>query len=206
MSQPVPADVTPSELWLSITEAPRPHDLVDFPRRALDGRAVAQIAMVVLTSQETQTATLATEKWVRKAMKDASSLPGRDERSEGYPTLFENRASVEILFRCCKRADDISRPFFPAPDAIASKLSPDETAVLMKEYSMVRMRKGPIVAHMTDDEFNAWVEMLSKGGSLYPLAVLSSGLTAELLQRMAVELTSLRMASSSPGTQSESTS
>lgn len=200
MAQMPPTDMDAGAAWLAITEAPRPHDLVDFPRKGQDGRPVAQLALVVLTSQETQAATLATEKWVRKIMKEASSLPGREERSEGYPTLFENRASVEILFRCCKRADDLGKPFFPAPDAIASKLSDDEIALLMKDYSMVRTAKGPAIAHMTDDEFNAWVEVLSKGGSLYPLAALSSGATATLLQRMAVELTSLRMANSSLGT------
>jgi hypothetical protein len=113
MSQSPPKDVDPGDLFLQITAMPRPHHIVDYPKRGEDGSPIGKLAMVVLTNQETQAATAAAEKFTRKTLGDACAMPARGEPAEGYSTMFANRANVEVLLRACRRVNNISIGFFP---------------------------------------------------------------------------------------------
>ncbi|WP_437767184.1 hypothetical protein WMF27_20510 [Sorangium sp. So ce281] len=203
MMPPPESEISAAELWLQITSVPRPYRLVPFPRKAPDGKAIGEIAMVVLTQEESMAATASTERFVRKMLKEQGALPQNGEVSAGYSTLFENRCSCEVLFRACKRKEDISRPFFPSIEAVAQKLTTDEIGVLMFNYTRVQSELGPIVGKMSQEEMDAWIERLAVGGSSFPLDSLSLAARSQLMLYMASQLYSSRMASSSPGTQPE---
>ena len=201
MMPPKPSEISPSDLWAQITQMPRPHRIVDFPRKGLDGQPLGQVALRVLTQEEAQLATAFTEQRVRRLLKEKEAMPGSGEPSQGYSILFDTWASCETLFRCTRKVDDINQPFFPAVEMIPRSLSQDEIAILLLEYNRVRAELGPIVADMSQEEYDAWIEVLAKGGSAYPLDSLSLGEQSRLIVRMASELYTLRTASSSPGSQ-----
>lgn len=201
MSQMPPSDISAADLWAQITAMPRPHRVVPFPRNGADGKPMGEIAMMVLTQEESMLATTATDTYVRKLMKDNNSLPGKDEASGGYATLYENRASLQILFRASKRADDLTKPFFPTVDTIGAKLTTDEIGVLMMHYLRVQSELGPISGEMNQETVDAWIERLAVGGSAFPLGFLSLGAQSTLMISMASRLWASRTASASPGSQ-----
>lgn len=203
MAQTPPPDIEPADLWQQITAMPRAHRPVDFPRKGPDGAAVAQVAVVVLTQEETMAANLQADRHVRKLMQDAKSLPNRNEMSGGYSNLFEMRASMEILFRACRRSGDLGKPFFPIVEAIGKSLTTDEIAVLMNQYVRVQAELGPIVSKMDQEEVDVWIERLATGGSAFPLDSLSSGALTALVMSMASRLWILSTDNSSPGSPPE---
>ncbi|MDI3282113.1 hypothetical protein QHF83_02285 [Polyangium sp. 15x6] len=199
-----PKDIKPYDLWEQITALPRPHRVVPFPRFNEDGESLGDIAMVVLTQEEVTAANISAEKYVRKTFKDnVGEIPMVNEKSEGYANLFSSRASTEILFRACRKVDDVEKAFFPSREAIGQRLTTDEVAVLMNHYMRVQSELGPIVSNMSQEEMDAWVEMLAEGGNAYPLDLLSSVQLTTLLVYMASQLHASRKANSSPGTQPE---
>jgi len=135
---------------------------------------------------------------VRKVLKGESvGVPGANERSDGYTTLYENRAAQEVLARACKREGNLKMPFFPSVDAIGD-LTSDEIGVMFGQYNIVRSQIGPIVSIMSTDEMNAWIERLAIGGQADPLAFLTLAARSDLLMFMASQLHSSRTANSSP--------
>jgi hypothetical protein len=196
-----PENIEPNDLWNQITAMPRPHRLVDFPRKNEQGEPLCQVAIFVLTQGETQAATKATEAWVRKALKEESALPGANERSEGYATLFETRAALEILCRACKRPGNLKLPFFPSPEKMSEFLSVDEVGVLYHSYLIVREELGPIVSKMGQEEMDAWVEKLAVGGAADPLSFISLAARSEFMMYLARQCWNARTANSSPTTQ-----
>lgn len=194
-----PADLAPADLWAQITAMPRAHRIVPFPRRGPDGQPMGNVAMQVLYQAETQSATVCTENRVRRALKASEAMPGSGEPRQSYEILFETWASCETLYRCCRKADDISKPFFLTVEEIAAKLSSDEIACLLLAYNQVRAELGPIVSEMSQEEMDAWIEMLAKGGSTVPLASLSLGAQSRLVLYMASLLYLSPTDSSLPG-------
>jgi len=198
MTQFPPKNISAEELWARINEMPRPHKLVDFPRKDSDGKCIGQIAMVALTSEESVIVAANSERYARKILKENSGdMPKSDEMAEGYKTVYENRSSAEILFKACRKAEDLSKAFFPSVDDISRKLTIDEVGVLMRQYLYVQMETGPIISAMGNEEYEAWIERLGEGGSKYPLGFLSLGAQTTLILLMALELHNLRTANSS---------
>jgi len=183
-----PTDISPIDLWAEITRVPRPYRIVDFPRKGPDGKPVAQIAMTVLTQEETMLTISMTEKWVRKTMKADACLPGKDEPSNGYQALFELRATLEVVYRSSRMVGDLDKNFFPTPDTIGTKLTKDEVAVLGMAYARVQADLGPIASEMDEEMTEAWIETLAVGGSAVPLSGLSLGAQSQLMLSMASRL------------------
>jgi len=191
-----PKDAQPSELWLQITAMPRPHRVVPFPRKGI----VAEIAMVVLTGDESMAAKASTERHVRKLLREDPKVATKGESGQGYLDLCEQRDSQELLFRACKQPGDLSRSFFPTIESIGANLTTDEIAVLVLHYRRTMAELGPIVSEMSQEECDAWIEMLAKGGSLDPFDLLSLGQQSRLMRYMAVQCWASRTGNSSPGT------
>lgn len=194
-----PAAISAPDLWTEIAASARAHRLVPFPRKRADGTPFGDIAMQVLTQEESKAVTTSTEAFVRKMLKSNEALAQNGEPSIGYATLFENRASEEILFRAARRAGDVNRSFFPAIEEIGRRLTTDEIGVLMFEYRRVQTEIGPIVARLSQEELDAWIERLATGGSAFPLDFLSLGAQSDLLMYMAKRLWISRTDSSSAG-------
>jgi len=188
----------PADLWAQITTLPRAHRVVPFPRAARDGTPMGSVAICVLDGDEVSLANINAEKFVRTQYQNiVGEIPKADEMSDAFRSLFNGRATRDILFRSCKKAEqcepdergvclvdhDKLFPFFPTMEAIG-KLTTDEQAVLMRHYMQTQAEVGPIVANMSQQEMDAWIEMLGKGGSRAPLAMLSSDQASELLMYM----------------------
>lgn len=184
------------DIWAQIVAMPRPHRVVDFPRNKDDGTPVARVAVVVLTQEEQILCSVETERFTRKALKE---VPKSDEARRGYDDTYNNQGVCELLFRACKKPDELSKPFFPSATAIREHLSPDEVAVLFRSYALVQDEVGPIIARLSDEECEAWVRRLQEAGSHAPLAFLSSGALTALAFSMASRMPRSATPNTSPG-------
>jgi len=198
-----PTDIPPSELWLKIQEMPRPHIVVDFPRKDYEGNPICKIALWVLTQEEQVSAAASATKTTKTLLKDLTLVNG--EQARGYEDVYGNEAAVEVLFRACRHPEDVKRPFFPNTAGVR-KLSVDEVGVLMNYYYEAQAKLGPIVSYMSEDEYEVWVKRLAEGASTFPLEQLSSALRNELMLRMALHLHVLLTANSSAGSPPSDTS
>ncbi|MDB4992746.1 MAG: hypothetical protein JWM74_178 [Myxococcaceae bacterium] len=197
--KPPPEDQVPAvDLWMQLCSMERPHRLVPFPRKGPAGEDI-EVAMFVLVQDEGVAAKASAERYARKILKEDAKAAARAESGQGYDDIMEMRSSVELLFRSCKHADDLKRPFFPTVEAISKALTTDEIAVLVLHYRRVQMELGPIVNELSEQEMDAWVEALAKGGAMFPFDTLSLGTWSLLFRRMASQLYSSRTASGSPG-------
>jgi len=129
--------------------------------------------------------TAAAEKIAKEHLKDSK----KDEL--GYERLFTDAVCVEVLFRACRDAEDVSKPAFPSPKSIRHALTTEECAMLFQHYLTVQLELGPMVVTMSDDEVEAWITRLAEGGSSFPFDMLSSDLQKILLLHMAYQLRSL---------------
>ncbi len=186
------------KLFTEITALPRPHRLVPFPRVNPKTGENFEIAMWLLTEQESLLVASEAEKITRKLLKD--NLPGKDEQAKGYNDVFNNASAVELLYRACRDPNDITRPLFPNKQAIGDALTVDEIAVLLNHYFTMQVELGPIIGGMTDDEVQAWIKKLAEGGSSsqYFLNSLSWEALKGLLTAMAIQLFSSQTDKSSP--------
>lgn len=181
-----PKEVSPSELWIRLTELPRPFKLVDFPRKdPITKQPVGKVAIWVLTQGELMIAQAAADEFAKKTLKEN---PKTSEQNLGYEELYKNAAAVEIICRACRRPDDLKQPAFPSPKLVRSTMLSDEVAILARHYLQWQAESGPIIAYMSEADMDAWLERLSAGGSKFPLALLSSGMQEDLLMHSARRL------------------
>lgn len=213
-SKGFPETSDPVDVWTQVITLPRAHRVVPFPRMNDDGAPIGNVAICVLTGDEVHLANMNATAFLRKEQKRVmGEVIKSDEIDDAYKSMFNSRATREILFRSCKKADQCVpdergvcttdhssfAPFFPTLDSIG-KLSTDEQAVLMRHYLQTQAEVGPIHSGMSQAEMDAWIELLGKGGSRAPLALLSLEQASELLMYMASRLNPSPTDSCSPGT------
>jgi len=200
-NSPKPADairaLDPADTFIALSSTTRPHKVIDFPRY-VDGKPVCQVALVMLTAAEMRQAGSAAAKYITKEYGDTQI--GRDD-------AYENRLSLEILWRSMRLPHDLTRrsDTFVTPDKLEEACSQDELDVLFMAFSIARRELGPIISELTPAEIDAWVEVLGKGASAVPLARMTSGAQRDLVMHLASTLWTSRMDSSSPGEQRAST-
>jgi hypothetical protein len=182
-----PDNIEPADLWAQICKKERAYKVIDSPLTLADGSKVP-IAMQVLTQQECAVATIEAENFTKKALKNKDNSLSKDEMNNGYDTIYENRAMIEILFEACRTAVpevNLGKKFFSTKESMARNLTTDQLAVLFREYVIVQQELGPIVSQMEQYELEAWIEKLVNGGSCYPLASLTSVAVNQLTMYMA---------------------
>lgn len=192
--------LNPAELWAQIIAMPRPHRTVEFPRLDDKGDPIAKITIVVLTQEEQISASVETERFTRKMIRE---VPRADEAKRGYEDIYNNQAAVEILHRACRVEGDTAKPFFPSPTAMRAHLTPDEIGVLFRSYLIVQDEVGPIIASMSSEEMEAWIKRIADAGSRAPLAFLSSGALIDLVYTLALQMSTSATPSISPGSPPE---
>ncbi len=196
------SDLKPTDLWLAITEMPRPSRVIDFPRNGKDGKPVGELRIQVLTQEEQILCSAEAERYTKKAIKD---LPKGDEAQIGYQNVYNNSAAVEVLYHACRKRDDAAESFFPSRDALRRFLTPDEVGVLMMHYYTAQAELGPIVAYMTEEQVDAMVARLKEGGQRFPLDLLSWDAVKDLAFSLACRMPSSVTDTSSPGSPPEET-
>lgn len=188
-------DIPASTLWLKLQELPRPTKIVDFPRFDESGKPIGQLAMRILTQEEQMICSAAAEEFTKKHLKDGK----KDEL--GYERLYADSVCVEVLYRACRDADDVTRPAFPTPKSIRESLSTEECAKLFEHYMTIQLELGPTIATMSEQQMEAWIDRLVEGGSAFPFDLLSSELQKIVLMYMAFRLRSSPTDKSSAGSQ-----
>lgn len=194
-----PPDMPASELWLALTQIPRPRKVVDIPR-CLPGTndPVGAVIMHPLTQEEQMAVNVEADRFTKKLLQDPQK---RDEANLGYQHTFANEVAVQILARVCRDVNDVSKPAFPSPKLMRQFLTADEVGVMFQQYLTVQLELGPIVAEMSDDEMEGWVKRIAAGGSAFPFASLSWEAQQKLVLSMASRLASYWTDTSSVGSQ-----
>lgn len=188
-----PPDMAPKQLWQRLQELPRPASTaVDFPRKDFAGNPIGQLRIWVLNQEERLDAAAAAEVYARKKLKESKAT------DLGYEEIYANEVCVQILWRACRDVDDLNRAAWPTADLLR-QITTEECAVLFEHYMTTQRTLGPIVAEMTEGDFEDWVKKLAVGGSAYPLDLLSSDMKNVLLLGMAFRLHTSQTDSSSAG-------
>jgi hypothetical protein len=176
--------MTSAELWAQITQAPRPHRLVEFPRyNPVTGESIGKLTMWVMTPAE---AVLCAS----RAGKDAKTLFG-DKQDPSQSNVYDTLTSSEILYVVCRQAEDINCPFFPSSAAIREHLTTDEMGVLISAYIQLQSELGPIIGgqRMSSAEMDAWLDKLKEGAdSISPFYRWSSEQKTEFIQFLVAKL------------------
>lgn len=196
-----PKDVPASELFQKLQTIPRPYKVVDFPRYDANGEPIGQIAVRVLTQEEQFQCSAAAESFTRQKLKaeNGGTIPGKLEAQQGYEDIYNNAIAVELVFRAFRDVNDVKWPAFRTKEEIRQTLTNTEIGVLINYYQVCQQEFGPIVAHLTPEEMEAWIARLKEGASAYPLGLLSSDTKNDLLMYMASLWPSLPTDTSLPG-------
>jgi len=173
------------DIWARIMATVRPHVVVPFPRINPDtGEPVAEMAMVVLTSEESAIVTADAEKKVRRILKD--NIPGQGEAHRGYDELFNTFIAEGLIYTACRNKEDLKRNFFPKKEAILQILNVDELAILLNHYYTVQIELGPVISMLNDEEMEMWTNRLLEAGT--KPAFLLNSCSLEVLKMLAVFL------------------
>jgi len=200
-----PEHIEPSALWTLITQIPRPHREVDFPRK-LPGTdtAACKVAIWPLTQEEQMICNAEADRFTKQVLKDAQK---KGEEHLGYNHIYSNEVGVQVLFRACRqpggKPENLAKPFFPSTKAMRAELTHDEVSTLFELYCAVQLEVGPIVAYLSEEELRAWTHRLQEGGEAIPFEFLAPQAKRQLLLFMASRLVSFWTGTSSPGSQPE---
>jgi hypothetical protein len=192
-----PVELEPSELWLALTTLPRPSRVVPFPR-VIPGSTepVGELRMWPLTQEEQMASNAEADRWTKKLLKDPQQ---KDQANLGYHHTYANEVAIQVLWRACRNAKDVTRAAFPSPNAMRAALSTDEVGVLFANYTTLQQEIGPIVAYMTAEEQEGFILRLHAGGSAFPFDSLSWEQQRTLVSGTASRLVSCWMAMCSVG-------
>lgn len=195
-----PKDAEPGELWLRLTELPRP---VSGPHPFhARGTEVGKLVFRVLTAEELS--------FVRiEASRSTKAALGEDAKAGNlaYEEEYEQQKAYQLLQLACRQAEDRNFPAFPRPADVKAQLTDDEIAVALTAYAQFRRESGPMISMLTPAEMEAWIRILQEGASRFPLARLSGEALIDLIMYLVSKLGPSATATSSPGSpQGESAS
>lgn len=190
-------EIESHDLWEKIAAMPRPSRAVDFPRYDPTGQPVGRLAIWVLSQHEQMGAAAEAESYARKRLKE---IPKDGEARQGYEDLYRNAAAVEVLWRACRRLDDLTKPFFPTPHQLRT-LTVDEIGVLLQDYFVTQSTLGPIIGKMSEDDVTMWIARLKEGAAEIPFARLSLDGQIDLLNSLVRRIVSYSTDTFSSGSQ-----
>lgn len=200
----MPPNIPSEQLLNKLINYKRPYKNVPFPREE-NGQPIGYIAMVVLTEKEEIECNEYLDSAMRMSLKKKGlEVPKDDEHAESYHNLYTMKQAVEILFKACRKCEDVEKPFFSTREQIAQYLTKTEIAILMKQYIMVQAEFGPIISKMSAVEMDAWIDKLSMDKEQrFFLSYLSLEATSELVMHIVSRLTNSQTGNGSVGGQQE---
>lgn len=170
-----PEDLTPDQLWVKMQEIPRPTEVVDFPRKdPTTGRTLSRIRIQVLTVDEHTTARLEG----RRKVMEKYNVKSSELDDFVMQSVVSDVCAKEALKLAClgvnpfSEADNIKRyPYMFPTDERINTLSADEIVTLFNTYTLVQAKYGPFSESvMSDEEYNAWINVLTEGAKVHFLA------------------------------------
>lgn len=188
---PVPKG-DPSELWVKLTELPRPlSDEYTFHARGVD---VGTLRFWVLTSQELSSVRV-------EAARETKKLYGEDavKGNLAYEEELEEQKALHLLQLACRQPTDPRFPTFIRAADVRAQLTDDEITVALTAYAQFRRASGPVISELTPDEMEAWIKVLAEGGSRFPLARASGEVLTDLTMYLVSKLHTFVTPTSSAG-------
>lgn len=168
-----PPDVPAESVVEILKMKPRPSKVVPCPVEALQDTSWANVRIVVPPSVEHSKAQLA----AHARMRDDLKIPREEWATETGAAILGDLVAKEMLARTLFSehfAGDSSNPkyarMFGNSKDVENALSADETAILFGLMQQTLFEIGPRLSILTDEEVDAWVEVLAEG--LDPLAYL----------------------------------
>lgn len=200
----MPPNVSSETLLNKLINYKRPYKIVPFPREE-NGQPIGYIAMTVLSEKEEIECNEYLDSHMRMSLKKKGlEVPKDDEHAESYHNLYSMKQAVEILFKACRKQEDVEKSFFATREQIAQYLTKTEIAILMKQYILVQAELGPIIAKMSVAEMDAWVDKLSMDKEeRFFLSYLSLEATNELVMHLVSRLTNSQIGNGSVGSPQE---
>ncbi len=178
-----PEEISPSDLWLALTQVPRPSRTVPFPRNLPGSNTpVGELLITPLTQAEQMVCNAAADKFTKDLLKDPQR---KDDANLGYQHTYANETAVQVLYRACKSPEDPSKAAFPSPKQMRELLTTDEIGVLFNQYCTVQAELGPIASTLSKEEEEALIVRLEEGGSAFPFDKLSWELQRTLVLSLA---------------------
>ena len=176
-------------------EAPRPSEVIDWPRKvdAGDGRMVplARVRVRVLNQRDIDEARLRAHVW----LKEKRRMKAEDMHTLGVREVLADATAREVLCRAIVMENPIEgteETGYPRYARIFTQaeqledLTPDELVCLFNAYQLTQEKYGPYEGNLVDEtEVSAWIERLAKGAALSPLALASSPQLARLSTSLA---------------------
>ncbi len=123
----------------------------------------------------------------------------KEDENLGYRGIYSNETAIQVLFRACRDADDLTRSAFPSTKLMRHTLTADEVTLLFELYIGVQLEVGPIIAYLTREEMEDWIVRLEEGGSAIPLALLAPQALNSLVLFMASRVVNSSTATTSHG-------
>jgi hypothetical protein len=192
----VPKESHASELWLKLSQRPRPTTRVPFPTRA-GAEPLGDLLLWVLTEDELHAVRSNAQRTARAKLLDGAPIGA--ELNYGYEDIYRNELQVELI---ALSARDVDNPIFPVFDNAASarkKLTSDEFAILASAYTQWRLECGPILREVSEAELEGWLKVLQAGASRLPLARLSGEALIDLVLFLVSRLQASSSATGSAG-------
>jgi hypothetical protein len=192
-----PRDYEPTELYTALMARPRPYKDVEWPGTGSDGKTLGTIRLWVATVSELLSCRANAQNAAKEMLRGETKLGDM-----GYEDIYRDEVIVELLSKVCRDPKADGAPCFPSAKWLRQQLTVDEMTVLVGHYNEHQRKCGPIIADMSAEELEAWIDMLV-GGASEPgplsFARLSSEMKTDLILGLAARLRKLRTASGSAG-------
>jgi hypothetical protein len=193
MSGP-PKDTPPAELWLKLTERPRPTCEFQFPGPGVNGEPLPKAKIVILYEAELHACRANATKVARELVGDAGRLGDL-----GYEEIYRNEMASQMVALCLRAHDNPTFFVFPSPKSVRQKLTTDEVAAVASAYTQFRIESGPMVSELSPAELDAWFKVSMEGASRVPFSVLSGEALIDYVMYLVSKIKSLSIATGSPG-------
>ena len=138
---------------------------------------LAQCKLVVLTVDEQSNVKKFAAQETRKLLKDETVK--NVEPDIAWKSVWNDRLIVHTLFQCMRNVNDVSKPFFPTPEALGKLLVGDEAAIVWNKYTEYKLKSNKIIAEMNKEEYAEVLKAVIKEGVNYDFLDL---LTLEMLK------------------------
>lgn len=187
-------DANASETWINFTQLPRPISKPHVFRAR--GQDVGTLVFRVLSANEQSSCYV-------NAHHHATEILGIDAKgSVAFEEIYHEQKAIHIVALACRQPDSPDFGTFLNAADVRSNMTDDEIAVLLVAYSIFRRESGPILSELTEEESEAWYELLARGASRFPLARCNGEALTDLVMFLVSRLKAVSStATSSPGSQ-----
>jgi len=116
------------------------------------------------------------------AHKATIALLGPDSKgSVAYEEVYDDQRALGTIHLATRQPDSPEFPVFQTLAEVRENLTDDEAGIVLSAYSIFRKEIGPVISELTPDEMEAWIEVLERGVSRFPLSRFTGEALMDLL-------------------------